>query len=174
MKKSLRIAVSGKSGCGNSTTCRLLGQRINYRVVNYTFHNMAVEKNIGFEELCMLAEKNSQYDLNLDQKQIELTRKGGCILGSRLAIWLLQDADLKVYLDAPIDVRACRVGSREDMPFESAYERTKGRDIRDHERFLKLYNIDNDSFSFVDLIIDSSKHTPDQIVELIVERLKTL
>jgi cytidylate kinase len=34
MSNELRIAVSGKSGCGNTTVSRLLSQRLGIRLIN--------------------------------------------------------------------------------------------------------------------------------------------
>ena len=56
MSSEVRIAVSGKSGCGNTTVSRLLAERLGVRLINYTFHDMAKERGIPFEQLCLLAE----------------------------------------------------------------------------------------------------------------------
>ena len=37
---------------------------------------------------------------------------------------------------------------------------------------MKLYKIDNNDYSFADLIIDTSKYNPQQIVELILKELE--
>lgn len=82
----LRIAVSGKSGCGNSTVSRLVAERLGLRLVNYTFHSIANEQGIPFEEVCQLAEEDSSWDRYLDRRQIELAMEQPCVLGSRLAV----------------------------------------------------------------------------------------
>ena len=48
----IKIAVSGKSGCGNSTVSRLLADKLGLKLINYTFHNMAEEAGIPFAEFC--------------------------------------------------------------------------------------------------------------------------
>ena len=35
------VAISGKSGCGNSTVSRLLSDRLGVQLINYTFRRMA-------------------------------------------------------------------------------------------------------------------------------------
>ena len=87
-KADLRIAISGKSGCGNSTVSKLVAEKLGLRVINYTFKNLARDSGMTFEELAQKAEKDPQYDLKIDRMQVELAREGGCVLGSRLAIWL--------------------------------------------------------------------------------------
>lgn len=170
--KNIKIAISGKSGCGNSTVSKLLAEKLVYKMINYTFHNMAEEMNIDFKELCLAAEKDTSYDINLDKKQVELTQGVNCVLGSRLAIWLLKDADLKVYLYASSEVRSKRILEREGGDLEKKINETLERDKRDSQRYLKLYNIDNDSYDFADLVIDTSKYLPEEIVEMIINNLK--
>ena len=58
----LRIAISGKSGCGNTTVSRLVASRLGLRVVNYTFKDLARDKGMSFTELIHKAEDDPQYD----------------------------------------------------------------------------------------------------------------
>jgi CMP/dCMP kinase len=170
-RKTIRVAISGKSGCGNSTVSGLLAGRLGVPLINYTFHTLADELGISLAEVLERARDNSRYDTEVDTKQVELARKGSCVLGSRLAIWLLGDADLKVYLDAAILVRAQRIQKREGGSLEEIIDFTKNRDEQDHERYRKLYGIDNDSYGFADIVIDVEKKTPDGIVDLIMAAL---
>ncbi|MDR1626123.1 MAG: cytidylate kinase family protein [Spirochaetia bacterium] len=163
MKKNIKIAISGKSGCGNSTVSRLVAQRLGLRMINYTFHTIAEEKGMDFEELCRLAEEDASWDHYLDTRQIGLASEGGCVLGSRLAVWLLKDADLKVFLDAPPELRAKRIHQREGGSYADVCRQTVERDSRDRARYLRLYNIDNSEYGFVDLVIDTSGFTPEEI-----------
>ncbi|THB64778.1 MAG: cytidylate kinase [Spirochaetaceae bacterium] len=167
----MRIAISGKSGCGNTTVTRMLSERLGVRMVNYTFRNLAAERGIPFDELRRLAENDSQYDIYLDKRQVELAMEADSILGSRLAIWILEQADLKVYLYASPQERARRIYQREGGDYQAVLDHTLERDRQDRNRYLKLYGIDNDEFSFADLVIDTSEKTPQQIVDLIVSRL---
>jgi cytidylate kinase len=171
IRKGIKIAISGKSGCGNSTVSRLVADTLGLRLINYTFKDMAAERNMEFEEFCRLAEQDLSYDIELDKKQVELARSGDCVLGSRLAIWLLEDADLKVYLTASPRTRAARIAQREGGTREEQLKATLARDARDHARYLKLYGIDNDRFDFADLIIDTEKLDQFEVVEKIIKSL---
>ena len=173
MKKGIKIAISGKSGCGNSTVSRLVAEKLNLRWINYTFRSLAEERNIPFNEVRRLAEDDPSYDRYVDEKQVALAGGGDCVLGSRLAIWMLKDADLKVFLDAPLEVRAARIQQREDRDFTNVLEETEKRDKRDTERYRRLYNIDNNDFGFADLILDVSSmdqyETSDAIIRAVLE-----
>ena len=169
----MKIAISGKSGCGNSTVSKLVAQRLGYRLVNYTFHSVAQELGVSFDEMCEMAEHDDKWDRYVDRRQVEMAREGNTVLGSRLAIWVLDDADYRVYLDAPIDVRASRIRKREGGSFEAVRKKTLMRDQRDHDRYLRLYNIDNNDYAFVDLVIDTQDLTPKEIADCIVVKAQT-
>ncbi len=168
MSSNLRIAISGKSGCGNTTVSRLLASRLGLRVINYTFKDLAREKGMSFEELRRRAESDPQYDLTIDEVQVRRAMEGACVLGSRLAIWLLRDSAFTVYLEASLPVRAGRIAVREGIAYEKALRETDARDREDRERYLKLYDYDIDQYGFVSLVIDTERFGPDQVVERIL------
>lgn len=162
------IAISGKSGCGNTTVSRLLAETLGYALINYTFHTMAEEMGMPFTELLERAKGDPAYDRKLDRTQVELASGGDCVIGSRLAAWLLKDKAFTVYLSVSADVRAKRIANREGSSFEDVLEFTAYRDRVDRERYLKLYGIDNDDFSFVDLVVEADEMDPIQIVAAIM------
>jgi cytidylate kinase len=170
MKKALRIAISGKSGCGNTTISRLAAGALGLRFINFTFRALSEEKGMSLAEVLSLAAKDDSWDREVDCRQVALAREdGGCVLGSRLAIWMLGEADLKVYLKARPETRAKRIVKREGGSLEEVASFTAERDRQDRERYLRIYNIDNDDYSFADLVIDTDDKDVDSIVKLIVE-----
>ncbi len=172
LNKDLRIAVSGKSGCGNTTVSTLLSQALGVTLINYTFRQLAAEKGMTLAQVIESAKTDDSYDMYVDSHQVELAKKEPCVLGSRLAIWMLKEADLKVYLYASDEVRANRVFTREGGDLKQIKEFTAMRDSEDSRRYKKLYDIDNNDYAFADVIIDTSKYTPDQIVRQILDELK--
>lgn len=171
IKEPLRIAISGKSGCGNTTVSTLLSNTLNITLINYTFRQLAKEKNLTLQEIIQKAKTDDSYDKYVDTHQVELALKESCVLGSRLSIWMLKEADLKVYLLASDDVRASRVFNREGGDLQQIKDFTQMRDREDTSRYKAFYNIDNNDYSFADLIIDVNDKTPQEIVDLIIEKL---
>ena len=170
--KELRVAVSGKSGCGNTTVSSLLAEKLNIQLINFTFRQLAAEKGLTLAQVIENARTDDSYDIAVDTRQVEMAKKQSCVLGSRLAIWMLKEADLKVYLTASAEVRAGRIFNREGGDIEEIKSFTAMRDSQDSSRYMKLYKIDNNDYSFADLIIDTSKYNPQQIVELILKELE--
>jgi len=161
------VAISGKSGCGNTTVSRLLAERLGYELVNYTFRNLAAERGVSLAEIIARAEDDFTYDRIVDARQVELARQGECVIGSRLAIWMLPDATLRVYLTASAEVRARRIWSREGGEYDAVLAFTRDRDAKDRERYRRIYGIDNDDFSFADLVVNTEHFEPKAIVEVV-------
>ena len=168
----LRVAISGKSGCGNTTVSGLLSEKLGIKLINYTFRQLAQEKNMTLAQVIEAAKNDDSYDKYVDKHQVELAMKESCVLGSRLAIWMLKNADLKVYLFASDETRANRVFNREGGDIEQIKSFTAMRDSEDTRRYKEFYNIDNNNYDFVDLFIDVNTKTPDQIVQEILDKLE--
>ncbi|MGL1892638.1 MAG: AAA family ATPase [Spirochaetaceae bacterium] len=164
----IRIAISGQSGCGNTTVSKIISQKLNCKMVNYTFHNIADELGIDFKEFCLMAEKDSKWDYMVDEKQVEMAMESSSVLGSRLAVWMLKEATIRVFLTADLEVRASRIQNREGGSLDSVMSYTKVRDQRDSARYKKLYNIDNSDYGFCDLVINVNNLDPDKIVNIIL------
>jgi cytidylate kinase len=143
------------------------------RFINFTFRSLAQERGMDLKDVLAEAAKDDSWDREVDTRQVELAREnGGCVLGSRLAIWMLPEADLKVYLTAKPETRAKRIQNREGGSLAKTAEFTAVRDRQDRERYIRIYNIDNDDYSFADLVIDTDTMSPVQIAETIIEKLR--
>ena len=171
-KSEVRIAISGKSGCGNTTVSRLVADALDLRFINFTFRNLAQERGLNLKEVLARAAEDDSWDKEVDTRQAEMAREGsGCVLGSRLAIWMLPEADLKVFLTAGPETRAKRIQGREGENLKDIAEFTAARDRQDHERYLRIYNIDNDDYSFADLVIDTDGISAVEIAQRIIDEL---
>lgn len=170
--KSLRVAISGRSGCGNTTVSTLLSQLLGVKLINFTFRNLAQELGLTLPQVIENAKTDDSYDRTVDTRQVELAKKESCVLGSRLAIWMLKEADLKVYLLASEELRANRILNREGGDLEEIKRFTAMRDAEDTKRYKNLYGIDNTDYSSADLIIDTSKHLPEDIANIILNELE--
>ena len=175
MKKNIKIAISGRSGCGNTTISKMAADRLGLRFINFTFRSLAQERGLDLKKVLDLAANDDSWDIEVDKRQVALAlEEGGCVLGSRLAIWMLKEADVKVYIEASPEIRARRIVKREGGSLEEIAAFTAERDSQDHGRYLRIYNIDTDSYSFADLIINTDDLTPKQIVDKIVGKAEAV
>lgn len=171
MKREIKIAVSGKSGCGNTTISKMVADKLRLRFINFTFRSLAQERGISLKEVLDRAAQDDFWDREVDRRQVALAREGGgCVLGSRLAIWMLEEADLKVYLRARPETRAARIVKREGGSLEDVAAFTAERDRQDRSRYLRIYGIDNNNYQFADLVIDVDALDPSAIAALIITK----
>ncbi|MGP1602875.1 MAG: (d)CMP kinase [Treponema sp.] len=171
--KEVRVAISGKSGCGNTTVSSLLAERLKIKLINFTFRQLAEEKGMTLSEVILNARNDDSYDREVDTRQVALAKKESCVLGSRLAIWMLDNADLKVYLLADEDLRARRIHNREGGDLKNIKDFTLMRDGEDSARYKKLYGIDNTKYDdAAELVIDTGSMTPEQISDKILTALE--
>ena len=164
----MRIAISGKSGCGNSTVSRLVARRLGLRLINFTFKDLAAEYEVSFAELHRRAAHDPSIDRTLDRRQLAAAAQDDCVLGSRLAIWLLAAADLKVYLAGMPEVRAQRIARREGLAYAAALAAMNERDTQDRARYLALYEIDVNRYEHADLVLDTAPMDQFQVTSAIV------
>ncbi|MCX7776070.1 MAG: AAA family ATPase [Rectinemataceae bacterium] len=162
------VAISGKSGCGNTTVSRLVAEALGYEFINYTFRTMAAELGMPLQRVLELAADDPSWDQRLDAHQVELARAGNTVIASRLAAWMVPEADLKVYLKASPAIRAARIHRREGGDFDEIRRFTQERDTRDHERYLRIYGIDIDDLQPMHLIIDTERWQAAQVADIII------
>jgi CMP/dCMP kinase len=168
--KSLRIAISSHSGCGNTTATNNVGKTLGLTVVNYTFRDLATDLGVPFEQIQAKSTETRFYDYLTDLNLIRFSLQPRVVVGSRLAGWLV-NADLRVWLHAPLEARAKRIFQREPdkhATYESVLYRTLQRDEQNRRRYLQIYGIDINDRSDFDIIINTEKLTAEQVSSLII------
>jgi len=137
------------------------------------FRAIAKEKSLPLGDFNKLAENNDDFDRRIDEKQgEEAMRRGKVIVEGRLSGFFVPHADLKIWLKAPIEIRARRVAGREGMAYEEARAAMKNREQSEHKRYEQYYGINLGDLSIYDLVIDSSRWRGNGIVELILVAVK--
>lgn len=168
--RALKIAISSHSGCGNTTATNNVGATLELDVVNYTFRDLAADLDLPFESIQQKASKSPIYDFLTDLNLMRASLRPRVVVGSRLAGWLV-DADLRVWLHAPLEARAKRIFQREPdkhAGYESVLYRTLQRDEQNRKRYLEIYGIDINDRSDFDITINTEKLTAEQVSSLIV------
>lgn len=176
-KKGLTITVSGSSGSGKSTGARAIARAFNLRYVKAgeIQRSVAKKKGISLEEQVKL--RGPEVDHEMDKRNLELAMKGNIVIDARLSGWCAGDwADVKIFYDCPIEVRARRTANRDKASFKKSMENIKRRDKEDNKKYKMLYGINLFDKSIYDFVIDNKKLTKKEAktvpVKLIKEFLK--
>jgi cytidylate kinase len=164
----MKIALSSLSGAGITTACNNVAKALTLKVINYTMRNIAQEAGVDFFKLLEKAKKDQRFDYCLDKRIMdEAEMERDCVVGTRLACWLV-NADLTVWLHAPLRVRAKRIAKREGKPLAQVIEETRKRDLQDAMRYKRIYGVNINNHSKLDLVINTEHLTADQVSALII------
>jgi cytidylate kinase len=159
------ITVSGPAGSGKSTLARNLADALSYDHVSGgdIFRSLADEREMTPLELNKAAEEDDQIDRDLDRRLRDIAaEEADLVLESRLAGWMAGEyADIKLWLTAPLDVRAERIADREDKAVEQARTETEQRSASEAQRYADYYDIDFEDRSIYDLVINTARWDPD-------------
>jgi cytidylate kinase len=165
------ITVSGPAGSGKSTLATALADRLGYEHVSGgdIFRSIADERDLTPLELNRLAEEDETIDRDLDRRlRTTASESDDLVLESRLAGWMAGEyADLKVWLDAPLEIRAARIAEREAKAAETAAEETRARAESEALRYAEYYDIDIDDLSIYDLVVDTARWGPEGVLDLV-------
>lgn len=169
------IAISGPAGSGTSTTSEKVAKKLELDFIGAgdIFREMAEKRNMSLSEFGEHAEKNPEIDKKIDKKQEEISRqKDNIVIEGRLAGWMTE-ADIKIWLKAPIELRAKRVAKRDQITEKEAIKSIKKREKSEKKRYREFYDINISETSIYNLIVDTSKWSQDSVVKIIECSIKS-
>ena len=170
------ITIGGLAGTGTTTAAQLLSEKmgIDYISAGYVFREMAREHNMSVLEFSAFAEGNDDIDKEIDKRQAELAKSAdNLIVEGRLSAYFVE-ADLKLWLVTPFDVRSQRIADRESKSVELASEEIITREKSEALRYMDIHNIDIKNMDIYDLIINTGTFNPEEVSEIILTTLKVI
>ncbi|NUE01243.1 AAA family ATPase [Halorubraceae archaeon YAN] len=167
---NLFITVSGPPGCGATTVCSQLADALGCPYVSGgdIFRELAEDRGLTLNQLTAEAETSGEIDRALDERLQMIAEKWGMsskpfILESRLAGWLAGDrADLRIWLDAPEEVRVGRIEDRIETEAEM-----RVREVSEAGRYEKYYNINIGDREFYDLHLNTARWSKQGVFTII-------
>ncbi len=175
------ITISGIAGSGKSTVAKLLAKKLHYKhySIGDFMREIAKERGLGLLELSRLAEKDRSVDEELDKRQIELGKKeDNFVIDSRLGFHFIPKSK-KIFLDVDMAEASKRIFKerREHEQYkdiQDSIEKIKTRIGSEDKRYKGYYDIDYKDKSNYDIIVDTTKTKPEEVVEKIVEAVKQI
>ncbi len=176
MEKKHIITISGKPGSGKSSTADKVADMLSY--TRYSSGDMV--RNLLSREHLTLAEYNerAQSDHILDEKIDTMLRnlrtKNDVVIDSRLGFYWIPES-FKVYLDLDIQVATVRIfkdamsnnmrtkGGEFANSLDTVAKQVKTRMDTEQRRFKDLYGVDPYNSEHFDLVIDTSRHSPQTV-----------
>ncbi len=167
----LLITVSGSPGSGVTTLCEGLTDALGCGYVSggEVFRRMADDRGMSLRQLTAAASSHEELDRELDRRLQKIAHKWAdadkpFVLESRLAGWLAgEDADLRVWLDAPDEVRVERTADRDEFGAEM-----RVREVIDESRYASRYGVDLSDQSVYDLTVNTARWSPEGTLSLVL------
>ena len=177
----MHITITGKLGSGKSTVAKKLVELYGFEIFSTGAILRAAAAERGMDVLELNRELSAKLDSDrsmddlIDNTTIRVAaeRKGDkLIFDSRMA-WHFVPDSCKVFVTVDPRVAAERVmkDPRPGEPSEDIDElcaELVERSKVEQSRFMQLYGVDYYDFNNFDLIVDTTRRTPDEIIDIIV------
>lgn len=163
------IAISGLHGAGKTTAARDLAEKFGLRYVSAgtVFRDMAKEREMSLDEFSRYVERHPEIDRRIDRRTSEEAKSDNTLIDARLAGWMAEDADIKIMLTAPLNVRVRRIAGRENRKENDVREETIAREESEAKRYKKLYNIDVNDYSAFDLVLNTRRLNEEEMIRVL-------
>ncbi|MFI5898261.1 AAA family ATPase [Actinoplanes sp. NPDC051513] len=171
------VVLNGDLGGGKTTVSVMLAERLGVRRVSVgdLYRRMAADHGMTALEFNLHAELDDKVDHYIDQLQHDIATSGeSLVVDSRLA-WFFFTGALKVHLVTDPVVAARRVLGRPADAVESyddldsACRQLAARSESERQRFLSRYGADKTRLRNYDLVCDTTRAAPAEIVARIIE-----
>lgn len=173
------ISITGKLGSGKSTICGILKEKYGFEIFSTGTINREFARNLGITtlELNERLKSDPSLDKEIDGTVTRLSiekKDEKLIFDSRMAWYFAKDT-FKIFLTIDPMEAANRVIKNQrgaEERYESVEDACDGlikRGNVERERFIQIYGVDYFDHNNFDLIVDTTKRTPEEIVAIIVE-----
>lgn len=176
MERKHIITISGKPGSGKSSTAERVAELLGY--TRYSSGDMVREmirkKHLTLAEFNKLASDKPEFDHHIDAELRRLRTSKDVVIDSRLGfywipesfkvfLWLNNEVAMaRIYRDVNFNSGRTNVGeSTGDM--SSVFDQVEERSHNERTRFRKLYGVNPFDTAHFDLVIDTSRHSPQTV-----------
>lgn len=176
MQRKHIITISGRPGSGKSSTADRVSELLGYtRYSSGDFvRNITKKRKITLAQFNTMAEANPAIDDDVDEELRKLRDQNDIVIDSRLGFYWIPES-FKVYLDLDPDVSIARIykdanlntmrsdAGEGNTTMDEVIDQVETRVQNEKRRFKKLYNINPYAMANFDLIIDTSRHSPQTV-----------
>ncbi len=183
MERTHIITISGKPGSGKSSTADRVAELLGY--TRYSSGSMVrsilEREGLSLDEYNKNAITNNDLDAMVDDSLRNLRNRKDIVIDSRLGFYWIPES-FKVYLDLDMDIAVARIFKDKQDNLErkveshisiaTASSQIRSRMQAERSRFRKLYRIDPFDTTHFDLIIDTSRHSPETVAISLFDHYK--
>ncbi len=185
MKRSHIITLSGKPGSGKSSTADRVAELLGYSRYSSgdIVRNLIRKQGITLADFNRRAHQNHEMDHAIDEELRSLRDESDIVVDSRLGFYWIPES-FKVYLDLDIDVATARIfkdavtnqGRDSEVynisSISDVQKQVQSRLNNELRRFRSLYGINPYDPKHFDLIINTSRHSPQTVALTVFDEYK--
>ena len=174
--------MAGTLGAGKSSTAKRLAGELDYRHFSSgdMFRQIAKKRGLTIEEINRTAELEVAIDYDVDEWLRSLGKEDKIVVDSRLAYHWIPDS-YKVFLTLDMQIAVERIfkqmetegrESQSANSLENLMEATRVRKESERRRYQNLYNMDLADLTPFDLVVDTSLHDLDDVVQIVLKKYR--
>ena len=181
MSKKPIISISGDIASGKGTVSTILTNDLNYGIYRNGeyFRKLAKEMGMDVTSFNIYVKEHPEIDRQIENSAKEYAKDHeNFVIDARLG-WYAVPESFKVYLKVDIDVAAKRAFDDEKRKSTEKFntlEEQKQDIIKrynsENMRYWDLYKVRKDDMSNYDLVIDTTKKSPEEVAKIIEEEYK--
>ncbi|HEX4799030.1 MAG TPA: cytidylate kinase family protein [Candidatus Paceibacterota bacterium] len=170
------ITLSGKPGSGKSSTADRIAELLGYTRYSSgeTVREYIKKHNLTLASFNALAEKQPEFDHKIDEELRKLRDHNDIVIDARLGFYWIPES-FKVFLDLDSDVAIARIFRDANMntlrsdageggvDMGNVMDQITARMQSERTRFKTLYGVNPYSIEHFDLVIDTSRHSPQTV-----------
>jgi cytidylate kinase len=184
MKKKHIITLSGKPGSGKSSTADKVAELLGY--TRYSAGDLVRtqirKKKISLDDFNKMAADDHSLDDAIDEELRNLRDQKDVVIDSRLGFYWIPES-FKVYLDLDMDVATARIfkdtvnnelrGSGEGFDSLAEVQELVNKRLENEiSRFKAMYGINPYNRKNFDLVINTSRHSPQTVALTVFDTYK--
>ena len=186
-KQNISVVISGSAAVGKTTLAHALAKEFGFKSYNGGDILKEIARQEGYvisgndwwdtdEAIGFMKErkKNPVFDKQVDEKLINIAKKGSVIITSHTLPWLATES-ITFWLSASQEKRSERMSQRDKISVTDALRIVKMRDRENKKIYKKIYGSDfGDSLEVFDFMINTEILTLDSVVYLCKEIIKRM
>src|SRR3989338_11431114 len=143
------IVISGKPGCGSSTTAKLLAKRLQLRHFSLGDYNKSHSKakKETDKSLDMWLSKtgsSKKFHVKSDELARSMAKHGDVVIDAKIGIRMIKGLyDYGIWLTAPKNVRASRYAKRDGIPLKDAKMKLAEKERFERGKWKEMYGFDS-------------------------------
>lgn len=186
-KQNISVVISGSAAVGKTTLAHALAKEFGFKLYNGGDILKEIARQEGYvisgndwwdsdEAIGFMKERkrNPVFDKQVDEKLINIAKKGSVIITSHTLPWLATES-ITFWLSASQEKRSERMSQRDKITVTDALRIVKMRDRENKKIYKKIYGSNfGDSLEVFDFMINTEILTLDSVVYLCKEIIKRM